>query len=95
MKKTDSAATAADESKKKKKKKKLVLATKVEITSDREWMISCDTLGMLKSLRISSARLLQTMKMDPIKITSFASSPTLRVSTRPRALVKGVFFLLE
>ena len=86
-----SAATAADGSKKKKKKKKLVLATKVEITSDREWMISCDTLGMLKVFDIPSARLLQTMKMGSDKITSFALSPTLEYLATTHAGKRGVF----
>ena len=80
-----------DGSKKKKKKKKLVLATKVEITSDREWVISCDTLGMLKVFDIPSARLLQTMKMGSDRITSFALSPTLEYLATTHAGKRGVF----
>ena len=77
--------------KKKKKKKKLVLATKVEITSDREWVISCDTRGMIKVFDIPSSRLLQTMKMGSDRITSFALSPTLEYLATTHAGKRGVF----
>ena len=76
---------------KKRKKKSLVLATKVEITSDRDWVVSCDTLGMLKVFDIPSARLLQTMKMGGDKITNFALSPTLEYIATTHAGKRGVF----